>query len=156
MKKIVILICILAFSMTLISCSTDNNKTSQSDQQTYTGYISLKGDTLDIDDFEFITSEDKERVQELKLTDIDMPSGYYIHNETEDVKSFTLDENTQYTFYDISNLFVKEEDDKKYITTNRQEFETFLYRGTDVPIRTPFEIVTQGDQVISITEIFVN
>lgn len=156
MKRLFMFICILACSIIWISCSTDDNKTSQPEQQTITGYLFLEGNTLKVDEFEFITSADKERVKELKLSDADMPNGYYIHNESEDLTSYTLDESTQYIFYDTSNLFVKEEDDKKYATTSRQEFELFLYRGKDVPLHTPFRMVVQGNKVISVTEIFVN
>lgn len=156
MKKVIVLILILAFSMALISCSTDNKEPLQPEQQTLTGYLFLEGNTLKVDEFEFITSKDKERMQELGLTEADMPNGYEIYNESEELKSFTLDENTQYHFYDTSNLFVKEEDDKKYSTTDLNQFQLFLYRGDDTPSRTPFEMVIEGDKVISITEIFVN
>ncbi|WP_334076749.1 hypothetical protein [Paenibacillus sanfengchensis] len=156
MKKGAVFVNILVFIMVLISCSTDKPNASQPEQQIYTGYLFLEGNTLKIDDFEFITFEDKERMQELGLTEADMPNGYEIYNENEDVKSYLLADNTKFTFYDTSNLFVKEEDDKKYITTDRQKFKTFLYRGEDVPMRTPFEVIIRGNKVISISEIFVN
>ncbi len=32
----------------------------------------------------------------------------------------------------------------------------FLYGDGEVPLKSPFEVVTQGDKVISVKEIFVN
>lgn len=146
----------LAVSMSLISCSQGDKGKSATESHTYTGYISIEDDTLKIDDFEFITSEDEARIKELGLSQTDMPNGYYIHNESEEVKSFKIDKDTKYTFFDLGNLFVKEEDDKKYTTTSKQDFITFLYGEKGTPSRIPFEIVALRDTVISITEIFVN
>ncbi|MNW23672.1 hypothetical protein D3C74_03790 [compost metagenome] len=156
MKKVLTLIFTLVCSVSLISCSLTDISKSQSQKQSYTGYLSIEGNTLQIDDFEFQTSKDQARVQQLGITDTDMPNGYYIHNQTEDVQTFAIDENTQYTFYDTSNLFIKEEDDKRYTTADKQQFKAFLYRDNEVPLRTPFEIETEGGRVIAITEIFVN
>lgn len=156
-KRYVYFLVLLVLNMTLIACSQTINKDgSDNTQQFYTGYLWIEGDTLKIDSFEFLTTDDQTRIQELGLTDIDMPNGYYIHNESEELIEFSLDEETQYTFYDVSNLFVKEEDDKKYLTKDKDEFHTFLYRGKEKPITVPFQIETKGDKVVSITEIFVN
>lgn len=147
---------LLVLSLTLIACSQTSSSDGTDKTQSYAGYLWLEGDTLKIDAFEFITTDDQTRIQELGLTDMDMPSGYYIHNESEELISFAVDEKTQYTFYDVSNFFVKEEEDKKYSTTDKDEFHTFLYRGKEEPIRVPFQIETKADKVVSITEIFVN
>lgn len=156
MNKALVLLCMFFLSVSLIACSEAKEKEVQAEKKTYTGYISLEGNKLKIDEFEFITSENTARIKELGLSDTDMPSGYYIHNKTEEVKTFTLDDKTTYMFYDLGNLFVKEEEDKKYTTSSRDEFKTFLYQGQDEPRRTPFEIEALGEQVISIKEIFVN
>lgn len=156
MKKMLVILFTLAVSMSFISCSQGDKGKSTTESHTYTGYISIEDDTLKIDDFEFITSEDEARVKELGLSQTDMPNGYYIHNESEEVKSFKIDKDTKYTFFDLGNLFVKEEDDKKYTTTSKQDFITFLYGEKGTPSRIPFEIVALRDTVISITEIFVN
>ena len=98
------------------------------------------------------------KIKELGLTESDMPDGYYIQNTSEEVKTFILDDQTSYTFFDVGNLFVKEEDDKKYTTTSQDEFKTFLYgeKAGDDPRRTPFEVEVSAEKVISIQEIFVN
>ncbi len=156
MKKMMLFIFVLAFGLMVVACSSNQNLSALPEPQTYSGYLFLEGNTLKIDDFEFITSKDTERIKELELTEEDMPNGYYIHNKSEDIKSFTLDEKTQYHFYDTGNLFVKEEDDKRYSTTDLEQFELFLNGDDDIPLHTPFEIEVQGENVISIKEIFVN
>lgn len=156
MKKGLLWICLFVLSISLVSCSEAKEKEAQPEKKTYEGYISLDGNKLKVDDFEFITSDDIERIKELGLSDTDMPSGYYIHNVSEEVKIFTIDEKTSYMFYDLGNLFVKEEEDKKYTTLSLDEFRTFVYGDRDEPIRSPFEIEVVGEKVISIKEIFVN
>ncbi|WP_150271880.1 hypothetical protein [Paenibacillus tepidiphilus] len=130
---------------------------SAAEKQLYTGYIALEGNVLKLDDFEFIESEDGDRIKELGLTAKDMPNGYYILNTSEDIKDFTVDNNTEYTFYDTGTLFVQDKDgDRIYSTKSKQEFMTFLYGDGEVPLKSPFEVVTQGDKVTSVKEIFVN
>lgn len=155
-KKILVWIGLFLLSVSLIACNEAKEKEVQPENRTYQGYIALDGNKLKIDDFEFITSDDTEKIRELGLTDIDMPSGHYIHNVSEEVKIFTLDDKASFMFYDVGNLFVKEEDDKKYTTLSLDEFRTFLYGDRDEPRRTPFEIGVVGEKVISIKEIFVN
>ncbi len=53
---------------------------------------------------------------------------------------------------DSGNLFVSEDDDKEYTTTNKEEFRKFLYGNDDVPRRTPFWINVQGEKVLSVIE----
>lgn len=153
MKQILITFLAIILSMSLVSCSNE----SSAEMQNYTGYIALEGNVLKIDDFEFITSEDEDRVKELGLTITDMPNGYNIHNVSEDMKAFTVDNNTEYTFYDTGTLFVQDKDgDRIYTTNSKSEFMTFLYGDDEVPLKSPFEVYTQGEKVISIKEIFVN
>jgi bla regulator protein blaR1 len=137
-----------------VACSL-NDKDLIEDEKLYSGYISLDNDTLALDEFEFITFEDKERMEELNLTDEDMPNGYYIYNESDDLTYFDITSETEFTFFDLGNLFVKEEDDKKYTTTDKEEFRQFLYGSDDVPRITPFWINVRGKTVLSVTEQFV-
>ncbi|ASA20520.1 hypothetical protein [Paenibacillus donghaensis] len=153
MKQILIIFLAIILSVSLVSCSNE----SSAEKQNYTGYIALEGNVLKIDDFEFIDSEDEDRVKELGLTIEDMPNGYYIHNISEDIKSFAVDDNTEYTFYDTGTLFVQDKDsDRIYTTKSKQEFMAFLYGDNEEPLINPFEVYTQGEKVISIKEIFVN
>ncbi|MGG0824252.1 hypothetical protein ABE099_15415 [Paenibacillus turicensis] len=155
MRKPFFLLCLFLLSTSLLACSEAKEKEMQPEKKIYTGYLSLEGNKLLIDDFEFISSKDKARIKELGLNDMDMPNGYYIHNETDELKTFILDENTSYMFFDSQNLFVKEEDDKKYTTKSLDEFKTYLNPGGNDPNTIPFEIETQGEKVISIKEIYV-
>lgn len=131
------------------------NKDSKEEEKLYSGYISFNNETLALDEFEFITFEDKERMKELNLTDEYMPNGYYIYNESEELSYFEINNETEFTFFDLGNLFVKEGDDKKYTTTDKEEFRQFLYGSDDVPRRTPFWIKVRGNTVLSVTEQFV-
>lgn len=135
----------------LVACSL-NDKDLIEDEKLYSGYISLDNDTLELDEFEFITFEDKERMKELNLTDEYMPNGYYIYNESDELTYFDITSETEFTFFDLGNLFVKEEDDKKYTTTDKEEFRQFLYGSDDVPRITPFWIKVRGKTVLSVTE----
>lgn len=76
MKQILIVFLAIILGVPLVSCSNE----SSAEKQSYTGYIALEGNVLTIDDFEFIKSEDEDRVKELGLTIEDMPNGYYIQN----------------------------------------------------------------------------
>ncbi|KHL91584.1 hypothetical protein QW71_33735 [Paenibacillus sp. IHB B 3415] len=153
MKQILLIFLAVILNVPLVSCSNE----SSAEKQNYTGYIALDGNVLTIDDFEFIDSEDEDRVKELGLTIEDMPDGYYIHNISGDTKTFAVDDNTEYTFYDTGTLFVQDKNgDRIYTTKSKQEFKTFLYGDDEEPLKSPFEVETQGEKVISIKEIFVN
>lgn len=153
MKQILIIFLAIILCVPLVSCSIE----SSTEKQNYTGYIALEENVLKIDDFEFIESEEEDKVNELGLTIEDMPNGYYIHNLSEAIKAFTVDDNTEYTFYDTGTLFVQDKDgDRIYTTKSKLEFMTFLYGDNEEPLKSPFEVITQGEKVISIKEIFVN
>lgn len=72
-----------------------------------------------------------------------------------EIMIFIVDEEAEFTFYDVGNLFVAEEDDKKYTIKDIEEFRTFLYGDDDIPRGGPFGINVKGDRVISIEEEFV-
>lgn len=148
------LIHIFLLIILLVGCKSINE---ENNTNKYIGYIrSVDDSTIELDDFEFITSEDTERIKELKLSDSDMPNGYYINNVSEETKSFSLTNETEFIFYDTGNLFVSEEDDKKYTTYNKDEFIEFLYLYSDSPRRTPFWVEVSNKDVIKIEEEFVN
>lgn len=154
MKKIIAMLLIFFISLGLVSCKGASKEIGKNDLRI--GYISLEDNTLYLDEFEWITSEDKERVKELGLSQQDMPNGYYIYNETEELVPFEINEKTVYNFFDVGNLFVLEDEDKKYSTTNKEEFIEFLYRDGDKPIKLPFWVEVKDRFVKSITEEFVN
>ncbi|WOO37809.1 hypothetical protein R2R35_04735 [Anaerocolumna sp. AGMB13020] len=132
-----------------------SNNDLKKEEKLYIGYISINNKTLALDEFEFITFEDKERMKELNLTDEYMPNGYYIYNESEELTYFKLNNKTEFTFFDLGNLFVKEVEDKKYTTSDKEEFRQFLYGNNDVARVTPFWVKVRGNTVLSVTEQFV-
>ena len=157
MKKYLTFLLLISLAiLSLSGCGNSNSENVSADSTLYIGYIDLEGNTLNLDEFEYIKQEDKERIEELGLTESDMPNGYYIHNESNDIQTFTIDEKTEFTFFDTGNLFVSEDDDKKYTTTNMEEFKKFLYGDNGKPIQTPFWVKVQGEKIISIEEEFVN
>lgn len=155
MKKIftLLLVCILIFSLT--ACKETGNVGNDAEEKLYIGYVSLDGNTLKLDEFEFLTQENPDRLEELGISVNDMPNGYYIYNESEEITSLTIDQNTEFTFFDTGNLFVSEEDDKRYTTKDIEKFRTFLYGDDDIPAIMPFWVKVQGDKVISVEEQFV-
>ena len=116
----------------------------------YEGYVTVAGDTLVVDDFTFIDLADTYWIHKLGLTAEDMPDNYYIDDPTDELLYFTLDEQTRYNFYDMGNLFVTEDMDKKYTTTKREEFLQFLKPNDPAtPVRIPFEIQVLDGRVLS-------
>jgi hypothetical protein len=156
MKKTLTFILISLLTLLISGCGDSSNEDVSTDSKKYIGYVTLEGNNLTLDEFEFIKQDDKERMEELGLTESDMPNGYYIYNESDETQSFTLDEQTEFTFFDTGNLFVSEEEDKKYTTTNIEEFKQFLYGDSNTPIQTPFWVDVQDGKVISVEEEFVN
>ena len=142
--------------LSLSGCGNSKSENVSPNSKLYIGYIDLEGDILKLDEFEYIKQEDKERIEELGLSEGDMPNGYYIHNESNEILSFTIDDQIEFTFYDTGNLFVAEDDNKKYTTTNIEEFKKFLSGDHNKSIKTPFWVKVRDDKVISVEEEFVN
>ena len=65
----------------------------------------MDNDHLWVDMAEWITPEDKEKVRSLKLTEHDMPDGYYIHNPSRSRTILKLTADTQYRFIDWGRSF---------------------------------------------------
>lgn len=67
-----------------------NGKLVVDDYQTiddlYIGHISIEKDTLYLDEVEWITDENQDRIKELELSQSDMPNGYYIYIIQEQTK----------------------------------------------------------------------
>jgi hypothetical protein len=117
----------------------------------------IEDNLLYLDEVEIITREDKERIEELILEEnVDMPGGYHIYNENEDIQTFELTNETSYTFVDYNFLFVKNEDgDRVYTTTKKEDFIQHLNKSySDLPPaqKVPFFVEVKDGRVISITE----
>lgn len=115
------------------------------------GYIQIAGDRLTLDEIEFITDEDMERIKELGLTENDMPNGYFIMNEDFELNSYRIG-NTTYTYINWG-----ETDPDKRIRSTRAawEFMNYLSTYTDNGAGIPFWVEVMDGEVLSITEQYV-
>ena len=68
---------------------------------------------------EFITRDDTERIAELELSEQDMISGYYIHDEDESITTLKLPEDTEFIFFDWWDVYTDEEDERYEILGER-------------------------------------
>ncbi|MGI6145763.1 MAG: hypothetical protein ACOYED_08375 [Peptococcia bacterium] len=139
-------------------CIGELDEHPETKPQSLAGHIVIAGDTLYFDQVEIVRREDKERVSELGLKDIDMPSGYIIINENKEETVFELTGEVKYIFTDMDLYFVKESDsDRLYTTTQKAEFLKHLGKLNDFPLSQqtiPYFIEVQNGKVISITEKF--
>ena len=70
--------------------------------------------TITVDIAEFITDDNTERIKELKLSEEDMPDGYYIYNPDEETVTWKLDGQTIYTFIDWNGNFTGSDYPEEY------------------------------------------
>lgn len=146
---------LLLTTILIIMLSGCNNSKEETNE--YIGYITFyDSDKIEIDDFEFINKDNKDRIKELNLSEKDMPNGYYIYNNSVETLKFDVSKKATYIFYDLGNLYVTENQDKKYITNNEKDFKDFLYYGSSTPRKTPFWIKIRNNKVICIEEEFIN
>ena len=106
------------------------------------------------EEIEYITREDTDRVNELGLKEIDMPNGYYI-NKSDEIKEYTLSDDTIYNIIDWHNQFVAEGEDRNYTTTKYDEFLQYLSSYHNSVPGMPFIMKIKDNQIISITEIMM-
>lgn len=150
MKKILSLVIVVVCVFSICAC---NNEVSIENQTEISAYIKeIKDNVIVLDIVEYITREDAERVKELKLSELDMPNGYYIYNSEVELEEFILTETTTYGFIDWKNDFVEEGEDREFYTTNRNEFIKYIDSYENSQPKMPFFIGIVGDKVISITE----
>lgn len=68
---------------------------------------------------EFITRDNAERIAELGLSDQDMISGYYIHDEDASITTLKLPADTEFIFYDWRDAYTDEADERYEILGER-------------------------------------
>lgn len=113
MKKISVLLIFVMLLFSLAACQESSDNEVSEETEKYIGdIVSLFGNSLNLNDYEFITDDDTDRISELGLTRNDMPNGYYIYDVSSEIMTFMVDEEAEYTFYDVGNTIVAEEDDK--------------------------------------------
>ncbi|WHT49744.1 hypothetical protein QNH10_09805 [Sporosarcina thermotolerans] len=125
MKKVFLLLTLGLVSLVLFSCNqTDVNNTNP---DLYIGHIDIEEDILYLDEVEWITDENQDRIKELKLSRSDMPNGYYINNPSTDTVSYKIAEDTEYSFVKLESLsFYKEGEDRNYSTTKKRRIHGIL------------------------------
>lgn len=130
----------------------------QNNNGLYIGHITIEDNILYLDEIEWITEEDKDRIEELGLSrQNDMPNGYYIYNPSTEIKSFEIGNDTVYNFVAFEHLsFMNEGDDRNYSTNKKEEFIEYLQAYSDEAASVPFTVEVKNGKVISITEQFVN
>ena len=117
---------------------------------------SFDGETMVIDPVEYITTADTERIAELELDPaLDLPSGYYIHNETEESISLKVS-GAVFEFVDWNRQFTEPDADLFYETSSAAEF--LEYCGTydgGIPANTPFFLNINGNNLLKLKEIIL-
>ena len=125
MKQIFIGLILGLVSLVLFSCN--HTEVDNPEKDLYIGHINIEEDTLNLDEVEWITNENQDRIKELGLSQSDMPNGFFIYNPSPDTVPFKIDEDTEYNFVAFESLsFYKEGEDRNYSTTNKEEFLEFL------------------------------
>ena len=117
---------------------------------------SFDGSTMVVDPVEYITTNDHDRIAQLELDPVlDLPSGYYIHNATEE--SLTLKvSGAVFEFVDWNRQFTKPDADLFYETSSAAEF--LEYCGTydgGIPANTPFFLNINGNKLLKLKEIIL-
>lgn len=110
-------------------------------QTTCAFVLSVERDQLEADPAEYVGQEDRQRIQELHLTEAaDMPDGYYIYNPERQTESWTLTQDTQYIFIDWGRDFVEDPDAEDIVicTQDQALFERYLATYSQGSPKMPF------------------
>ncbi len=153
MKKLGFVVGMALCVLALVSCSVEK-------VETLTGYMVIKDQALHFDPVEIVEAENKERVKALNLVDGDMPNGYVIINELQEVVVYGFADQVEYVFTDVNLDFVKEsEGDRVYQTTKKEEFLKHIsgYNLNAIPLfeqKIPYFIEVRDGKVIRVKEEF--
>lgn len=151
MKQIGILVIISSFL--LIGCQ--NAGTGSNTTNELCGFLkSIDETSVTVDEAEYITSKNSQRIKELNLTEEDLLSGYYIYNPEEETKEYLLTPDTVYNFIDWGRTFTDSDnpDEVNISTTNIDTFIQYINTYTDAQPGMPFFFEMDGENVVSITE----
>lgn len=108
--------------------------------------------SIAVDIVEYIEDTDTERVKELKLTEADMPDGYYISNPDEEVTTWKCNTDTVYTFIDWYGDFTGAEFPEEYTTMNIEEFQRYIETYDNGEPKMPFFFTVENGYVKQIVE----
>lgn len=155
MKKSIVALSILLLLFSVIGCTTTVEEIEE-----LIGYMVIEDNELHFRHVIIVKLEDKERMEELNLTEEDMPNGYAIIRKNQADETYELADEVEYTFTDTNLNFIEEsksEGNRLYTTTKKDEFLTHLGDLNNIPIseqNIPYFIKIQNGKVISIEEKF--
>ncbi|ROR25841.1 hypothetical protein EDD66_10951 [Mobilisporobacter senegalensis] len=159
-RKSLTLILSLAFVLFILSGCQNQNKHDSTEIQDNQGesdnvaikeigYIynfNTKDMNFDFDSIEWITVDNPDRIKDLKLDiDTDLTNGFYINNPETDTRNYSIRDNAVYEIIDWNNS-----DYGKPTKVSLDDFITHL--DSFIDYTPPFWIVSEGDEVISISE----
>ena len=132
--------------------------------QTKCGYIfniNIDEKNLDVDEIDWITLEDTEKIEALGL-DVEhgFPNGYYRHNPDSELVNYKITEDTAFERLDWENGFTpKKVDYEEFATLHNEQYDKYIKpmveEREDFDYFVPYWIEVKGDIVISIKEQFV-
>lgn len=157
MKKFMASFIFICIPLFILGCSKAITK--ETEPQKLSAYMHIEDNEILLDEVEIVTTDDTDRIKDLGLTiKNDLPSGYHIYNQTANVSSYQLTDETKYIFTDFNQLFVDPKvENRLYETTNKEEF----LKGSsysDVSLeeqKIPYFLEILEGKVISITEKFI-
>ena len=110
--------------------------------------------SITVDVIEYVTSDNAERVNELGLTERDMPDGYYLYNPEQETVIWELNEQTVYSFIDWYGDFTGSDYLKEYTTTDVEEFHRYIETYDDAAPGMPFFFLVEDGVVKMVLEKF--
>ena len=130
--------------------SVYDNTESEEEVAAFVKKVSV--DSIEVDIIEYITDTDTERIKELKLTEDDMPDGYYFFNSDEEVTTWKCNAQTVYTFIDWNGDFTKGEFPVEYTTMDIEEFQKYIETYDNGEPRMPFFFRIENGYIKQIIE----
>lgn len=151
MKQIGIMV--LMLSLLVIGCQNTDKANSKVNE--LCGFLkSIDETSITIDEAEYITLENSQRMKELNLTEEDLLNGYYIYNPEETTKEYLLTSDTVYHFIDWGRNFTdsNEPAEVNISTTDINDFIQYIDTYINSQPGMPFFFEIDGKNVVSITE----
>ena len=112
----------------------------------------VSADNVTVDIVEYITDTNRERIKELKISEEDMPDGYYIFNSDEEVTIWKCNAETVYTFIDWNGDFTGAESPEEYTTTDIEEFQKYIETYDNGEPKMPFFFIIENGYIKQIIE----
>lgn len=143
---IILLVVIIAISVIAVTKKVTNSNevsnpmfTDEDDKVYVAAFLKeMTESNITVDVIEFITDVDMDRINELNLTEEDMPDGYYIYNPSEKTFVWELNMQTVYTFIDWNGDFTGSKYPEEYTTTDVKEFKKYIESYDNAAPRMPF------------------